>query len=374
MGTRSAILLKKNDNIQKFYRHWDGNPNIAGVELLTIANKHGFDYDKVRDTLLAYNEIYQPVDAMPFGVQYEYTIDCTNGCIFCMDLLNEESIDVDMFHYYNSDRGLHIEPGTSNSDSLNIFDYGFSAEDEYLDGFVSRELDLEEMAAIETKILRDRGVEPFYERKPFYPVDMQNPAELTPEQMQRGDKLFDTIIAFMESHPDDGVVPMLCITQEWDISIDYGGHRCDSDFVHFADCVMCLDDEGWYPDRDYMRQCVPYLEAELREAADLCMEMYGEVSSHRELHNNRASTLQFAIQNVAYAILDSGKEKDIVIAVDTITQDVYGWPLSEGRETYGGIIQFYSIADLAEKGADGTLEISIDKIESIVRKLASPLQ
>ena len=374
MGTRSAILIKKNDNIQKFYRHWDGHPHITGVELLNIAKKHAFDYDKVRDALLADNGYYQPVDVMPLGVEFEYTIDCTSRRIYCLDLLNEESIDEDLFHCFNSDWGLYSQSATSNSDGLDLFDFNSSAGYQYLDDLEDRDLTPEEIAEIEAQLFGDKGNESLFERKPYFPIDMQNPAELTPEQIQRGDKLFDSIIGFMDSHPDDRDVPMLCITQEWDISIDYGGHRCDSDFVEFADCVMCLDDEGWFADRDYMRQCVPHLEAKLRDAAEFCMEMHGEVANHRELHNNRVSNMQFAIQSTAYSILDSGEENDVVVAIDTITQEVYGWPVSAGCETYGGIIQFYSIADLAEKGGDGSLEISTDKIESIVKKLASPLQ
>lgn len=366
------VIILKDDASRKFYRHSDGYPHLAGTQLLNIVTKHNFDYDLICNAISGDTENYKQMDTAPLDIEFEYTIDCSSKRVFCEDKFNHEYLDEVDICCYNSEFGIDSNPkhNSISDNEPDTSDYNIMDDNEFAD---FDELTPEEIAAIEAELFGNDGDASGYEWHPRFPVDMENPAELTAEQIMRGDKIFDAISAFLDSHPDDRDIPMLCITQEWEISIDYGGHRCDSDYVDSVSCVMCCDDEGWFADRDYIRQCVPYLEKELKQSADFCMEMYGEIPSHKELHNNRVSNLQLEIQSVAYMILDSGAQDSAVVAVDTITQEVYAWPTEAGLETYGGIIHFFSIADLSEKGADGSFEISIDKIEAIVKKLSAPI-
>lgn len=369
MGTRSAIYVKKGDETRMFYRHWDGYPDVTGVELMQLVNKHDYDFDKVCNDLSADEEHYRVVVSMPNDVEFEYTLDCHNKRATCFDRYNKQYFDEDGFYFHNPDSDAASDNGLNPVDGAEFCNLPW---DTCTGDSIFDILSPEEIALIEAEMFDDADDDDEMEWKPRYPIDMENPADLSPEQIQRGDKLFDAVVAFMDEHPEIQHAPMLCITQEWDISVDLGGYRCDSDFVDSVNCVMCHDEEGWYADREYMRQCVPYLEKELKESADFCLEMDGEIPSHRDCHNDRVATMQLNIMSVACMIMESREQDDVVIAVDTITQEVYGWPVSAGCETYGGIIQFYSVADLSEKAPDGTLGISINKIESVVKQLTSP--
>lgn len=162
---------------------------------------------------------------------------------------------------------------------------------------------------------------------------------------------------------------MLCVTQEWDVSIDYGGWRSDSDYVDGATCVMCKDEEGYYVNLDYVRQCVPFLEKELQKSAEWCMESYGEVPNHKESAMRRVATLENKIIDMVWNLIDSHHTDDTMLEIDTLEHTVYPVPLEGEHEGYGGIIRFIPTADLLKTASDGSLETDLDKIKQLAAEI-----
>ena len=208
------------------------------------------------------------------------------------------------------------------------------------------------------------------EWQPRFPVDMENTRELTDEQRKRAKRLFDCIAEHMDAHPNDDMAPLICITQDWRVRVDFGGWNSDSDYRDTALCVMAHDDEGFYLDLEYMEQCVPFIEDKLKEAAEWCMEMYGEVPDHHEDDMKRVTEMEMNIISILSDedLKELGAE-NVLIAYDTIEQSVYPIPVDVEHDDYGGIIKYIPATEFI--GNDGAIEV--DKIKDFVKESLNPL-
>lgn len=205
---------------------------------------------------------------------------------------------------------------------------------------------------------------------PRFPVDLENPVELTELQKERALKIFDSVDDFMVANPDEETPPLICITQDWRVRTDYGGWNSDSDFRESVLCVMCRDEEGFYLDLDYVEQCVPYIENELRENAEKCMEMYGEVPDHHEEEKKRVVTAEMALLSLLSD--DNLREfgyNNVLIAMDTIEGSIYPIPADMDHDDYGGIIDYIPANTLVNE--DGS--IKVDKVKKLINDFLNPI-
>lgn len=322
MSTRANIHLTKGDKQLIFYKHSDGVPEVVGHDLTQMLESVDFDFEIIHDCLLMMNGEYELTDRDADDSEFLYEIDCVNRTLVGYDLYNNNT---------------------------RVFDYQFDEKD----------ID-ESLCAGE------------HMWKPYFSVDKQNPATLTDEQVQRGEKLYAAICNFMETHPDEHMAPTLCITQDWDISLDFGGWRSDSDFVNSVVCVMCKDDIGFYADHDYVLQCVPFIEASLKEAAEWCIEEYGTVPDHKEQEADRNLNIGCKIVDLMHQVIETDCVTDTLLEIDTITHEVYLVPTIGDHEDYGGIIRFVSPKELLSTSPNGEFELNIEKIDKLIDEINHP--
>lgn len=199
-----------------------------------------------------------------------------------------------------------------------------------------------------------------------FAVDMDNPVKLTDIQKERALTIYNSTTAHMDAYPYDDMAPLICITQDWNVRVDFGGWVSDSDYRDSALCVMCRDDIGFYISLDYVEQCVPFIEKELREIATECNEMYGRVPDHQEDENRRVIEAEMKLLSIlSDDTLKSNGLNNVLIAIDTIECSIYPVASDEKYEDYGGIIQYVPANTLLSN--DG--EIIIDNIKSLVNRL-----
>lgn len=211
----------------------------------------------------------------------------------------------------------------------------------------------------------DEGEEFDHDWHQRFAVDMDNPVELTDIQKERALTIYNSITAHMDAHPDDDMAPLICITQDWKVRVDFGGWVSTSDYRDSALCVMCRDEIGFYISLDYVEQCVPFIEEALRERAEECREMYGYVPDHQEAQNRRLFEAEMELLSIlSDDALKSYGINNVVIAIDTIEGSIYPVPSDEEHEDYGGIIQYVPANTLISR--DG--EIDLDKIKFLVNK------
>lgn len=206
--------------------------------------------------------------------------------------------------------------------------------------------------------------------EPRFPVDMDNPIELTDVQKDRAMRIYKAINQHMDEYPDEPTAPLILITQDWRVRVDFGGMVMDSDYRDTALCVMCHDEEGYYIDLDYVEQCVPYLEEELRKIADECMTMYGEVPDHHQRETQRVFTVEMQFMEIlSDDTMKSIGFDNILIAFDTIEESVYPIPADMEHEDYDGIIQYIPADTLVDKSG----AIDVDKIKGLVNNFLNPI-
>ncbi len=330
MATRCNIVIKRGDDEILFYRHWDGMPSVTGVELLGICRDSNFDVFGIIQSM-AREDQYELTQGRHGDAEYEYTIDLDNAEL----------------------TALHIPYGRRIRSEE--FEESPEAEEEFgPEGFS----DMEGMS--------DRH----QEWHPRFPVNMDEPVALTEEQKERALKIFEAITAHIEAYPDEPTAPLICITQDWRVRVDFGGWNCASDYRDDALCVMCRDEEGVYINLEYVEQCVPFIEKKLKELADDCMEIYGEVPDHHEQDNNRVFTAEMEL----LSILSDPTIKEfgfgnVLIAMDTMEGSIYPIPSYMEHDDYGGIIQYVPAATLV--GKDGSIEV--DKVKALVNDFLKPI-
>ncbi len=205
---------------------------------------------------------------------------------------------------------------------------------------------------------------------PRFPVNMDEPVELTPEQKERALKIYESISAHLDAYPDDHHAPLICITQDWRVRVDFGGWNSDSDYRDMATCVMCRDEEGWYLSLDYVEQCVPFIENELKDRADKCKKMYGEVPDHHEADTQRVVAAEMELLSILSdpAMREFGFD-DVLIAMDTIEHTIYPMPANMEHDDYGGIIQYIPANTLVSE--DGTIDL--DRVKKLVNDFINPI-
>lgn len=216
----------------------------------------------------------------------------------------------------------------------------------------------------------DEGSDIAREWKPRFPVDMENKVELTDVQKERALRVYQAIEAHMDAYPEEATAPLICITQDWRVRVDFGGWNCDSDYRDVALCVMCRDEEGWFLSLEYVGQCIPFIEKKLKENAERCMEMYGEVPDHHEHDIKRVLDAEMEL----LSILSDEEMKEygfqnVLIAMDTFEGSIYPIPVDADHDDYGGIIN-YVPADTLLKG-DGAIDV--DKVKELVRDFLNPI-
>lgn len=205
--------------------------------------------------------------------------------------------------------------------------------------------------------------------QPRFPVDMENPAQLTELQKERALRIYNAITKHLDEYPDGQCAPLIGITQDWDVRVDFGGWVADSDYRDTALCVMCRDEEGFYISLDYVEQCVPFIEAALKELAEHCVEMYGEVPDHRELENQRASQTETKLLSIlSDETLREFEPSDVLIAIDTIEESIYPIPADMEHDDYGGIIQYVRADTLLNQ--DGS--INVGEVKALVNRILNP--
>ncbi len=205
---------------------------------------------------------------------------------------------------------------------------------------------------------------------PSFPVDMSHPKELTELQKERALRVYESIEAHLAAYPEEQHSPLICITQDWRVRVDFGGWNTDSDFRDVALCVMCQDEEGWYISLDYVEQCIPFIEKELSTLAESCIEMYGKVPNHHE--EDMKMVLDAEMELLSILSDETMKEfgfENILIAMDTCEGSIYPLPDYVEHDDYGGIISYISAASLVKE--DGTIEV--DKMRKLIHDFVNPI-
>ncbi|MDE6027794.1 MAG: hypothetical protein K2G23_06975 [Muribaculaceae bacterium] len=202
-----------------------------------------------------------------------------------------------------------------------------------------------------------------------YPVDMDNPVELTEEQHEHARLLIEAIDKYFDKYPDDaGIAPLLRISQNWEVEITRGGNMMDSDFVDPILCVMCYGEDGYYVDYKYVEQCVPFIEEDLEEIR-ACMETdFDSIPNFREQEMNQITALEMNMLSVLASLDPKYGYERILIAVDRVIPEVYAWPIEEMAEEYGGLIQYFRANTFISP--DG--EINVDRVKETVREVLKP--
>lgn len=206
--------------------------------------------------------------------------------------------------------------------------------------------------------------------QPWFPVDMEHPAKLTDVQKERAMRIYEAITKHIDEHSDIPTPPLICITQDWRVRVDFGGWVSGSDFRESALCVMCHDDEGCYIDLEYVEQCVPFIEDVLKEIAEHCMTTYGEVPDHHEGENKRVLEAEMKILSIlSDETIRNFGYGNVLIAIDTIEESIYPIPADIEHDDYGGIIIYVGADTLVEK--DGSIEV--DKVKALVNRILNPI-
>lgn len=205
---------------------------------------------------------------------------------------------------------------------------------------------------------------------PRFPVDMGNPVVLTELQKERALRVCEAIGAHIDAYPEDDHAPLICITQDWRVRVDFGGWNSDSDFRDSAFCLMCKDEEGFYLSLDYVEQCVPFIEKELKEIAESCREMYGEVPYHHEADKKRTLAAEMELLSIlSDDNLRSVGFHNVLIAMDAFEGSIYPIPASMDHDDYGGIIEYVPAESLVNE--EGIVEV--DKVKELVRNFLKPI-
>lgn len=354
MGTRANIYVLTKGHKLLYYRHYNGYPGCTGRELKKLVKELEYDFCAISGFLNSESDTYKPVEQESWDAEYIYTIDCENQTVECYDKWDKRHVEESEYENY-SHSGI--------SGDFDDFDFGFSS----LNGDDNEEFD---PSIFDPSIIDFEGFKlSEQEWEPRFPVDMDNPSELTEAQKLRGEKIFEALCKFMDEHPDDNFAPMLCISQEWDISVDYGGWRSDSDYVDTATCVTCKDDEGFYLDPDYIMQCVPFIEKELKDKAERCMEHYGNIPSHKDQTLHRRTTLETQILEALWDVINAGRIDDAMLEIDTLEQSVYPMPSDAPKEEYGGIIRYVPVREYIVSDKYGNPDTDLDKIKLLAEEI-----
>ena len=204
---------------------------------------------------------------------------------------------------------------------------------------------------------------------PYYPVDMEHPVELTELQQEHSRILIEAIDKYFDKNPEDaGTAPLLRISQNWEVEITRGGHMMDTDFVNPILCIMCHEEEGYYIDYDYVKQCVPFIEGELEDIKQCVETQYDSFPSFREQEINRDANLEMDMLSLLASLDPKYGYERILIAIDRVVPEVYAWPIEEGTEEYGGLIKYYRADTLISP--NGTIDV--DRVKEIVREALKP--
>lgn len=145
--------------------------------------------------------------------------------------------------------------------------------------------------------------------QPRFPVDMENPAQLTDLQKERALRIYNAITKHLDEYPHGQSAPLIGITQDWDVRVDFGGWVADSDYRD-TKLLSILSDE---------------------------------------------------------TLRDFGPS-DVLIAIDSIEESIYPIPADMEHDDYGGIIQYVRADTLVNQ--DGS--INVGEVKALVNRILNP--
>lgn len=294
-GERKCFFLCGEDN-------WD---YLAGRNLLDLSLEAGFVFNRLIQLLAS--DGFMPTNRKPDDIRYVITSNCRTKKISCIDQKTNVELDPCQFMTFEQLQNSGIEP--------------------------SMETVIESTEFADNSLLSDEEWEEYYrlrekekEWQPVYSIDLDNPKQLTWDQIERGKKLYEILSEFIaHQSKDDHRPPEVCITQNWEISIDFGGWRHDTDIVRSALCLMCEDEVTgeFYLDEEYVKQCIPYLEDELRDLSDESIVIKNGNSEIRKSIKDIRFDMEWKFSKIVMDYLKNGCSKDSVIAIDPKKYSVF---------------------------------------------------
>ena len=296
----STLLVVKDHNRKSFFMCGEDNWDcFAGRNLVDISLEAGFVYERIIQLLVT--DGFLPITVIPEDTQYIITTHCHEKKFECYDTQRKVDLDPCQMMTHQELENSGVGPTLYEVIESNHFaDNSKLTDEEWVEYYRQREK----------------------EKKwwPVYPIDLKNPKVLTPLQVERGTQLFKKLEEFIEMQDENNdCAPEICITQNWKISVDFGGWRNDSDIIRSALCVMCQDEETgqFYLDKDYLMQCIPYLEDELADYAEEEDEEKGLTKRDGRFD------IEYNFSNAVRSYLDKNCPENTLITLDTSTNSCH---------------------------------------------------
>lgn len=345
-----SMIIVEDSNSKSFFTagedNWDG---LMGRNLIDICLEAGFVYDRVVQLLVIDGFIPEPV--FNKDTRYVYTANCNKRKVTCFDAKDIVELDPCQRMTFAELENSGIGPSMAEVIRTSKFEDNSKLTNEEWDQYIDER-------------------EKEKEWQPTYPINLGDPKTLTPLQKERGKQLFDKLGDFISNQSqDDHCPPEICISQDWDISIDFGGWRKDTDIIRSALCLMCLDEETgeFYLDEDYVMQCIPYLENELEDISDKYLYRNGEIVEKNRTKKEIRWALIWEFSDLVWDFIQKKSPEDTLIAINTNDFTVYSVP--GNLEMSDEDIQVYKPQEFVLKKLGRKPTFDDHKISSLIKNL-----
>ena len=345
-----SIIVVENGNNKSYFTAGEDNWDwLMGRNLIDICLEAGFVYNRIVQLLIV--DGFIPEHEFNEEVRFVYTANCLQKKVTCIDTENNIELDPCQRMTFEEIENSGIGPSMAQVIESSCFEDNSKLSDE-------------EWA----EYMRQR--EESKEWKPVYPIDLNNPKPLTELQKERGRKLYTALGEFIDKQPkEDHYPPQVCISQDWKISVDFGGWIKDTDIVRSALCLMCRDDETgrFYLDENYVMQCVPYFEDELEDMSDDYLYRNGKIVDKERTRQEIRWDMEWEFSHIVSDFIDKKCSEDTLIAINTDNLTVYSIP--GNMEIHEVDINIYKPQDFILKKLGRKPSFDDHKINKLIKGL-----
>lgn len=345
-----SMIVVEDANNKSFFTAGEDNWDwLIGHNLINICLEAGFVYDRVIQLLILDGFIPEPM--FNKDTRYVYTANCNQRKVTCFDAKDMVELDPCQRMTFAAIENSGIGPTIAQVIETSHFEDNSKLTDEEWNQYICER-------------------EKEKEWTPVYPIHPGNHKILTPLQKERGKQLFTKLSEFIDTQSeDDHCPPEICISQDWEISIDFGGWRKDTDIVKSALCLMCQD-EGtgrFYLDEDYVMQCIPYLENELEDISDNYLYRNGVIVDKNRTKKEIRWELELDFSDIVRDFIEKKCPEDTLIAVNTHDFTLYSVPGNLEMSDEG--IQIFRPEEFVLKKLGRKPTFDYHKISSLIKIL-----
>lgn len=189
-------------------------------------------------------------------------------------------------------------------------------------------------------------------------------------EKEKAERILDAIDKFIQENPEETMAPNLVITQDWNVECNYGGWFSDSDYVNSVISMMDEDENGYFYNFDFIKSKVPEIQKYLDEAAERCVERYGEVPRHDDMIFDHVTDYYNLISELLEKAVEKDELEGWLLEIDLPVQDAYLVKREMRSPSYGGLIRHHEISEFLTDSSEGK-KVNLSKVQELANSLVN---